>query len=40
VLTCNLSREQIQQWMGTWLDLFQLLLLRGMKKPKGFGVYL
>jgi hypothetical protein len=34
------ARQQKQQWMDTWIDLFQRLLLRGMKNPKGFGVYL
>jgi hypothetical protein len=27
----NLSQQQKQQWMGTWLDLFQRLLRRGVK---------
>jgi hypothetical protein len=34
------AQQQKQQWMQTWIDLFQRLLLRGMKNPKGFSVYL
>jgi hypothetical protein len=34
------SRQQKQQWKETWMDLFTWLLLRGMKNPKGFVVYL
>jgi hypothetical protein len=34
------TREQKQYWMDTRMDLIQQLLLRGMKNPKGFGVYL
>jgi hypothetical protein len=32
--------QQKQQWMHTWIDLFQWLLTRGMKNPKGFSTYL
>jgi hypothetical protein len=33
-------RQQKKQWMEPWIDLFQQLLLRGMKNHKGFSVYL
>jgi hypothetical protein len=34
------ARQQKQQWMDTRMDLIQRLLLRGMKNPKSFVVYL
>jgi hypothetical protein len=36
----SMARRQKQEWMDSWLDLLQWLLLRGMKNPKGFSVYL
>jgi hypothetical protein len=36
----SLARQQKQQWMETWIDLFKRMLPRGMKNRKGFGVYL
>jgi hypothetical protein len=40
--TCGLAHYSVaaEARADDWLDLLQRLLLRGMKNPKGFGLYL